>query len=76
MITKKRINHYVSIAYGLLILFAFIGNCVGNQNNAVVVVVITTIFWAASKIMSEAIEAYLSLRTENDSSEKNDKADT
>lgn len=59
---SEKVPHYISIAFGLLILFAFVKNWLGNHDAGVNVFVLTTLFWCAGRIMQEAITAIALLR--------------
>ena len=52
---------YTRCAFGLLILFSLVGNCAGHKDGAVATLIITVLFWGASRIVLEAIDAYATL---------------
>lgn len=56
---------YVRMGWGLLVVFALVGNCAGKSSGAVVVLAISTLIWAGTKMLQEAIDAYLLLRLMN-----------
>lgn len=52
----------ISIAYGLLVIFSFVGILAGRGFLPVTCLVITCLAWAGSKIIKEALNAFYILR--------------
>jgi len=52
---------YVRLGFGAIVLFGMVGNCAGHTQGAVAVFVLTATLWACSRIIQEAIEAWMIL---------------
>jgi len=59
----QKLMNYLRIAFGMIVLFAFVGNCAGRSEAAVMVLVFTVLFWGVGRIVGEAFQAYAELQS-------------
>lgn len=57
-----KIPLYVRVGWGMVILFAMVGNFIGKREAAVHIVVVAAAMWVALRILSEAQEALAILK--------------
>jgi len=52
-----KVGLYVQVAFGLIVLFGLIGNFAGHYESSLVIFVVTTIVWACSSMLNNALNA-------------------
>lgn len=55
---RVKLVMYVRIVFGMLVLFAAVGNCAGRQQPAFYMWVFTALMWVLLRIISEMIDAF------------------
>lgn len=55
---RMKIDAYITIGWGLAVLFLMVGSCAGHREQAVAGMIMVTLIWVMCEITSRAIAAW------------------